>query len=776
MKTEKPFRMKKKETTTILFLLMVTAVMLLMIFRPVVQHPNSYIFSRGADGLKNYYNFSYYLKYDKGVRFDGVNYPYGDHLQFINSHPLYVQMMKFIDRHLFHISPYGVGILNLTMIFSLLLAVPFLFLILRRFRLPRWYAFWMALVFLFLSPQMGRLGGHFEMTYVFFFPLYLYLMILWYDGERPRWLWGGLMVLTALVGGFTSAYYAAFFFVFPLAFLLVLLWVMRHDLRRYAGEILALFIIAVIPVLAVKGFSVATDWVTDRPHNPWGFYVFHANIWSIFLPFKSELAELLPRHFIRYQWEGRAFVGRPALWLALIITGAFIWYFLRYRKLPWKTFFPDRKVNLFLAASVIVLLFSMCIPFKWGLHFLTDLIPPIKQFRALGRFSWWFYYVYTLFTAWLIWVFYRWFRLKKLPVVAGTVLVGSLVWWTLDAGMNVKKSTKYIFNNNDRLESSDTEYLARFRETGHDPEEFQAIFFLPFANTSGDKFYFERGLGAFGEAMKCSYHTHIPIIESFSPRLSFSQALSSIQLLADTAIYKSRIDDMNNKPLLLVVRKEPLNDREQWLLDQAKVWWEDKYIRLASVPVDVFNDAHRRWYSRVKQMADTLPCYGKICTTGDTAMIWYNGFEEGKAKNVFEGEGAFYMKKGEEELFNRYFVVPANGERLELSFWFYFDERIYGMPDAWLERYDRQGERKERVKLNTHSTHDVYDRWVRVKYLFRPEEGSRYRLTVKGRLVTIDALLVRPEKVRVLIREGGDFDLFDNFPLLKEKDLKKTEK
>ncbi len=768
--------MKKKDTLALLFLLAVTAGMLLIIYRPVLQHPNSYLFSRGADGLKNYYNFAYYLKYDQGIRFDGVNYPYGDHLQFINSHPLYVQVMKFIDRHVVRISPYGVGILNLTMIFSLLLAVPFLFLLLRRFRLPHWYAFWMALAILFLSPQLGRMGGHFEMAYLFFFPLYLYLMIRWYDASRGRWLWGTLMVVTALAGGFTSAYYAAFFFVFPLAFLLVRGWVMRHDLRHFAGEALALFTIAVIPVLAVKGFSAMTDWVTDRPHNPWGFYIFHANIWSIFLPFKPVLTELLPGRITHYQWEGRAFVGRPAMWLALVITGTFLWYLLRRRKLPLKTFFPDRTINLFLASAVIVLLFSMCIPFKWGMHFLTDLVPPLKQFRALGRFSWWFYYVYTIFAAWLIWVFYRWLRLKKLPVLAGTLLLGSLVFWTLDAGMNIKKSTQYIFNKNDRLESSDAEYLSRFHKVGYDPREFQAIFFLPFANTSGDKLYFERGLGAFGEAMKCSYHTHIPIVESFSPRLSFSQALSSIQLLASPALFKTRPEDMNGRPLLLVVRKQPLNDREQWLLDRAKVWWEDKYIQLADVPVEVFNDAHYRWYDSVKQIADTLPEYGMIRTSGDTSCIWYDSFETGGAENVLAGKGAFYMKKGEKELFNRTFSVPSDGEPLELSFWLFFDERIYGMPEAWLERLDPQGARKERVRLNTRSTHDVYGQWVRVVHRFHPEKGNRYRLTVKGQYVTVDALLVRPEKVPVVIREKGGPLLFNNFPLVREGELKNTGK
>jgi hypothetical protein len=741
---------------------MVTALLLLYIFRPVLQHPNSYIFSREADGLKNYYNFSYYLKYDKGIRFDGVNYPYGDHLQFINSHPLYVQVMKFIDRHIWHISPYGVGILNLTMIFSILLAVPFLFLILRRFRLPRWYAFWTALVILFLSPQLGRMGGHFEMAYLFFFPLYFYLMIRWYEGRR-RWLWGTLMVLTALAGGFTSAYYAAFFLIFPLAFILVRLWVNRRDLKGVAGEVLALFTIAVIPVLAVKGFSALTDWVNDRPHNPWGFYVYHANIWSIFLPFKSELKDLLPARITRYQWEGRAFVGQPALWLAVTLTVTFGWYLLRRKRFPVKIFFSDRDLNTWLAAAVIVLLFSMCIPFKWGLHFLTDLIPPLKQFRALGRFSWWFYYVYTLFAAWFFYRLFRWLRLKKAPILAGMLLGATLTYWSLDAAMNVKKSTGRLFNKNDRLESSDEEYLARFREAGQDPQAFQAIFFLPFANTSGDKFYFERGLGAFGEAMKCSYHTHIPIVESFSPRLSFSQALSSIQMLAHPSIYKVRVDDMNDKPLLLLVRKQPLHDREQWLFDHATVWWEDKYIALATVPVQVFNEAHRQWLAGVRPVIDSLAARGRIAADGLPQEVIHKGFEEDEAEHVFTGKGAFYMKKGSAVLLDTTLTAVPEGE-LELSFWFWFDERIYGMPEAWLEMYDPEGKMNKRMKLDTRSTHDVFHRWVRVTQRFRPEKGYRCRLTVKGKYVTVDDLLVKPVHTHVWMA-AEPYGLFDNYPV-----------
>jgi hypothetical protein len=457
------------------------------------------------------------------------------------------------------------------------------------------------------------------------------------------------------------------------------------------------------------------------------------------------------------------------MWLAVTLTVTFLWHLLRRKKLPVDTFFLHREMNIFLAAAFIVLLFSMCIPFKWGMHFLTDLIPPLKQFRSLGRFSWWFYYLYAIFTAWFVYLVYRWLRRHSRVVPAGLLVAASLIYWSLDAGIHVKVYTRDLFNRNDRLESTDDFYLQRFREGGHTPGEYQAILFLPFASTGGDKLLYEQGLDAFGEAMRCSYHTHLPIVESFSPRPSFTQILSSIQLLSHPSIYKERVDDMNDKPLLLVVRKQPLNSREEWVFRQATVWWEDKYISLATLPVEVFNDAHRQWTDSARALAGSLPCEGEICADGDTAAVWFQGFDEQKAEHVLSGEGAFYMKKGSAELLNREFSSPAEDKMMELSLWLYFDERTYGMPEVWLERYNPDGKMKGRDKLNTHDLYDVFHRWMRVRYLFPPEEKTRYRLVVKGRYVTVDNLLVRPAYMPVLIRTEDDFDLFNNYPLEKRE-------
>ena len=152
----------KKNTIAMLAVLGTGLLILIAIFGKVIVNPDSYLFSASGDAVKSYYNFSYYLKYDSGIDHNGINYPYGDHLQYINSHPLYLQVIKFLDKNIYPLSDHGVGILNLTMIFSLLFALPFIYLVLRKFSLPPWYAAVISLIILFLSPQVDRLGGAFR--------------------------------------------------------------------------------------------------------------------------------------------------------------------------------------------------------------------------------------------------------------------------------------------------------------------------------------------------------------------------------------------------------------------------------------------------------------------------------------------------------------------------------------------------------------------------------------------------------------------------------------
>ena len=761
----------KKNTIALTAVLVTGALILVALFGRVIVHPDSYLFSASGDAVKSYFNFGYYLKYGSGIDHTGINYPYGEHLQYMNSHPLYLQIMKFVDRHIYPVSEHGVGILNLTMILSLLAAIPFIFLVLRKFYMPRWYAAVVSLIILFLSPQVDRLGGHFEMVYAFFIPLYWYLLIRWHEASRKA-AWTVLLLMTALAGGFTSAYYAAFLSVFPLAVLLVQLWNHRKKMKGYIPEGLYLLLISLIPLLIVKGTASLTDWVDDRPDNPWGFFIFHANVFSIFLPSHSLLQQVsgdfLP---IRYTWEGRAYVGFPATLLAVFFTGTMLLQLAVRKKIRRDSFFPNKSLNLYLAASLLVLLFSMCIPFKWGLGFLTEVIPPLKQFRCLGRFAWIFYYVFTVFTATYLYTLYRVFRRKGYGAQALTMLLAALFFWGLESASRIQGSTRHLFNRNELFQAGGPDLMEILKESGTSADEFQGIFFLPFANTCGDKLRFERGLDAFTQAMRCSYQTGIPIVQSFSPRISFSQAMSSIQLLADSCIYKQRVDDMNQKPLLLVVGTQELSLRESGLLHRAGALWSGERFSLARLPVQAFNQGFEPWMNLASSLADSLDGTGIYCSAGNPEQLIYRDFEIFSADRAFTGSGSFFLKRGSMELFNEKLEERFPEREVELSFWLYVDHRIDNMPTPELLQWNDSNELVSSEKLDSRGVHNVDGMWVRIGKRLVPEPGIRYQLKVSGMYITVDDLLIKPAGTRVFVRHPNGERLLDNFRVPVAKDI-----
>jgi hypothetical protein len=753
----------KKSTIALLAVTGAGILILAIFFGRVIPDPNSYLFSSSGDAVKSYYNFSYYLKYDSGIDHNGINYPYGDHLQYINSHPLLLQLVKFLDKNFVPVSDYGVGILNLGMILSLLLAIPFIYLVFRKFALPPWYAAVASLIILFLSPQVDRLGGHFEMVYAFIIPLYWYLLMVWHESGR-KIPWSLLLLATALAGGFISAYYGAFLAVFTLAIVMVQFWKHRRSIRAYAPHGIHLLILALLPVLLIKGYVNLTDWVDDRPDNPWGFFIFHANVFSIFLPPASVLRDLLsPVVDLSYTWEGRAYVGLPVTLLALSFAGIMVLHFIRRSRLRWKSYFPHEKMNVYLAASFIVLLFSMCFPFKWGLGFLTDLLPPLKQFRCLGRFSWIFYYVSTVFTATYYYYLYRLFRKRGFRIQALVVLLIILGYWGLESMSRIQHSTRHIFNSNEIFKSETLDIHAILEESGRNAQDFQAIFFLPFANTSGDKLHFERGLDAFTEAMRCSNQTGIPIVQSFSPRISLSQAMSSIQLLSDSCIYKHRVEDMNRKPLLLVVGPQELNEREKALLERSELFWSHRKLSLASLPVEAFNQGHEDWQTLAGSLADSLQSSEVFCSGVDAGRLLYKDFEERRSVRAFTGSGSAYLKKGSMELINEKLYDRFSDSTVELSFWLYVDHRTDNMPRPELSMRDENGTLIQSERLNSREVHNVCGMWARIARQFIPEPGVSYQLTVSGKFITVDDLLVRPAGSRVMIRKENQDLLLDNF-------------
>lgn len=755
--------MKRNDSFAIALLILVTSIIVFFTFKPVIENPNNYLFSHGGDAVKSYYNFSYYLKYDEGLKFDGHNYPYGDHVQYINSHPFHSAVCKVVQR-IAPIAPYGVSILNLSMILALVLAVPFFFLILRHYKLPIWYSFIVALILLFLSPQLDRIKGHFEMVYLFFIPMFWYFLIKFKEGKK-KWLWGSVLVASGIIGGFTSAYFAAFYSIFLLGVLFAEIWFNRKNLKSYIKPGLVLLGMAILPLLAVRGVVSLTDWVDDRPNNPWGFFVFHATPFSVFMPSNSLLKSFLNDWIkISYEWEGRAYVGLPATILALSIVFALFYHIFTKKKTS--TMFPNSELNIYLLGATLILAFSMCVPFKYGFGFLLDILPPVKQFRALGRFAWIFYYVFVVYAAYFFYQLYLKLKEKgfvKLPIL---LLIFVLSFWSVEAANNAKKSFSGIFLPNDKLESSDKEYSDILASANINTDDYQAIFFVPYSNTSGDKLLFEQGLSkAFPEAMRCSYHTGLPLIQSFAPRLSFKNALSSVQMLADSTIRKTRLDDMNNKPILLIYTDQNLSNQEKWLIGHSQLLYNDKRVSLAKIDLSVFTNSHNSWLANVDSIKPLLIGDENLKADVPLSKIVAMNFDDQPSENHFSGQGALSHRRNILQVFDRNFGKEGIVGAYKLSFWMFFDTRIYDMPQPRIFVKDENGKILETIRPENRAIHNVYGNWVLIEQEINIEEGKNYKLEIKGKYVTIDNLLLQPKGSSVCQKFSDNVELFNNFPL-----------
>jgi hypothetical protein len=622
----------------------------------------------------------------------------------------------------------------------------------------------MAVILLFLSPQFHRIHGHFEMVYAFFIPMYWYFLIRWREGKK-RWLWSILLVAGGLVGGFTSAYFASFYAILLLGVFFVELWNKRKNLRNSWKTGVSLFILAILPLLVVKGVVSATDWISDRPNNPYGFDVYHAEFLSVFLPLVSPLKMLVGNLVdLDFEWEGRAYVGLPASLLAVSIFITAWFNLFSKNKVRFRIYRPSKQMEVYFNAAILIFLFSMCIPFKYGFGFLPDIIPQVKQFRALGRFAFIFYYVFTVYAALFIYRLYRLLKRKRLPLPAILILIFALSYWAIDAGTNTRQSTAGIFNVNDRLEASSEKYMARFKESGIEPDEFQAVLFLPFSSTCGDKLLFENGMEAFGYAMQCAHHSGLPLVQSFSPRLSYTHALSSIQLLADPAIKKTRLADMNESPLLLVSSNEPMNEQERWLYSKAEVFWQNEKITLSKLPLHLFHESHESWRKKADSIRPNLIQYGNLYTDSEISSVVYVNFDDRKEQQTFSGEGAFYMKRGKADLLNQTLPQEFLPGKYELSFWLYVDSRRYNMPRAILKISDKNGETIQEMQLNTRSVNNVFQQWIRVSEMIDLQPEYQITLSIRRHFVSVDDVLLKPANANVYIEKTNGFGLFNNYP------------
>lgn len=706
-------------------------------FRSVLIDPCAYLFANSVDGLKNYFNLAHYLKHDKGLLTSGFNYPYGDHLFYTDSHPLWALMLKQVD-NLIPIAPAAIGIINYGILIGALLGALLTFRLLRRLDIPIWVASLSTYCIILLSPQWDRMGGHLSLSYLFVVPGIL-LLILSYNA-KPGVKWA---LLTGLYIAFTGGLHA---YYLPLHLLLILGFVFCHGLmnRDRIWQNLPLVFAALIPLFLFQAVQ-ATDVFNDRATKVYGFFTYTASPASILMP-RVAWAESLPYLLFkdRIQWEGRAYLGLPVV-LLLLST---IVLLLRSRKSFWKKMreaLPPSLISL-LGASSLLLAFSMCLPFRLGMEWLLDILSPLGQIRALGRFAWPFYYVAGIIAVY----FYHALLSKKiangrlrLAVLAISLLLGSI--WIFESTRFFLVSTKTRIQPNTLVTN-----LVDLDHTVVDAH--QAILPLPLTAIGTDKLTRHTDASGLNAALPLSYETGLSIVATMSPRTSHQHALSAIQLISNPLIRKERLSDMDARPLLLVFdKRSSFTPEETSLLHAASPLYDLEDLSIASLPMSAF----------AQVSPDSLALYeDRDSSQGNFLWLDYDSLPTPVA---MIGNGALAVLEDTKRILD---FSNDLAPQIELSFWVYIDPDHQPMPHFLLEASDRDVW-SQVGSLKVFDQTDVWKNWVRISFQFDCPMGESIRLTSSNTPFIMDNLLLRPAATDVLLR-SGEYLIYNNF-LLTER-------
>ena len=672
-----------------------------IVFSFVIVRPDDYFFLNAGDGLKGYFAMAYYIKYDVGTHFTGMNYPFGEHINFPDLQPLVSYSLRILQLLGLPVAEHTVGIVNLLALMGLAFTPIVMYAILCRTHLPAWYAALAAILIGFMSPQIERLGGHMSLSYACFIPITWYCLIR--IQESPLQIrWYIVFGLSSLLMAGTSAYFLACASFFAFAHALVFSW----QLQRPGPFVWRLVLAALLPLLAFRSWLWLTDSVSDRPQTPYGFLVYLASPATVFTPVMAPLRDLWQAlfHTETAVFEGWAYVGLVGSAVAVASLAHAIG---RLRNRQWKRLGrPVLPLHLRsgLWAAGLLLLLAFGWPFKFSaFNWLVDYAGPLKQFRALGRFAWPFFYVFSTYAAYYLFRWSRYLHQRGAGAFARGWIVIPMLIWAGEAYIQVQTKAEAVKGGGGAtafMDESENLVLQQLTWTSLKANDFQAIMPLPYFSVGTEKTDIPGSEASFREAFKTSLALGLPLVASAMARTSIGQSLQHIQLLSSTTVDKELLRHLpSTKPFLLLVTPDALSPAEQRLVSLGRKLVSTPSVTLYELPIAALaaTDKEQELVSAIKLMPNLTNRGRYLSSSGKGAIM--DNFDKSTDRRGRLMAGSFYEPAAKfSVLYNGSLPAPADTGRYEASVWIN-GKTEYGYGNMQVKLYGPAGQQIGRAHV-----------------------------------------------------------------------------
>ena len=620
----------------------------------LIKAPNSHFIGNSVDGFRSYMAAMYHIEHDSTYwHYGGMNYPYGDRVDFTDNIPLLTNSVKFISQNIVDVTPWFVGIWNVFLLVSLLLCGVFLFLIFRELELPLWYAIPISLGICFLSPQIVRMNYHFGLAHPFVIPMMIYLLLLF---ERKKdWQ------ISMLIGALILMVYQIHFYLFAISIFMIGFYWLTKLIRNFSWPHLKMTLLhssiqIFIPFVLLFLMLYLSDSILDRPEQPFGFLFYKSRLESIFFPLEYQPGRILKKLFRDELWwiekEGIAYIGGVAVFF-------FGWtFFRRFRNYKTATLFPEAEpkhrnfmINLF-ASGLFLLLFALGFPFNLpGGAKLLEFTGPLQQFRSVGRFAWGFYYIINILAFYNLYHFIRKVDQKKWRI---GFFVLAIAWLNFESVTYLnKKKLKLYPHPAKRYNFMDghNKWLKKV-----DWKKYQAILPIPYFHIGSENVWLDAKGPVAYRSLWSSVRTGLPVISSFMGRTSLSQTKDFLAFIGEPYRPLKMTDALpNQQPILIFLQKANYKGKEeryQYLLDQCPKVYEDKFIELYELPIPLLEDRiHKKKNQIAVSIKDTtLHVFNDWLMLDSLVQFIHQDFNHIETTKNYGGQGAFSGKGNKENI------------------------------------------------------------------------------------------------------------------------------
>ncbi len=746
-----------------LICLLLSVILLFIFFGNLIMSPNTTFFTKGGDGFRTYTSTIYHIKYDSDyLETQNMNYPYGEGIFFLDLQPFISNTIKFVSNNIIDISEYTTGIINLIMLLSLLISPLIFYFLLKKLKIPELLSILSALFITYLSPQIMRMGGHFSLSYIIIFPLFILLTIKFF--EKPTFK---TSVSISLLFSLLSLIHLYFI---PLLYpSLIVIWSIflykKEKFRKTKFIYLHLFLQFIIPLSTIIFVTYISKELPNRTQNPWGITYFRGYPEGVWLPFNRPYGRFLHNimTFKHITWEAWSYVGLTATIATLIFAGRL---FVCLLKRNWYALIrPTDKaeLNIMLWISLAMLLYSFGIPIILIDETKYYLLGKLLQFRGLARIGWFYFYIINIVTVyWLS----KWKINNKRIWIKYSVLTIAILMLAYDSWLNVR-GQEYYLNNTSQIRNEKGEIKYEWEKT-ISPEKYQAIIPIPYFAVGTENIWYGPNCESPEFSYLLSLKTGLPLVALMGGRSSIDITYRNLQFVLEPYRPIETLKYCNKKPFLLAVKNcDKITASEQNLIKLAEktgnIIYQKNNIKLISLKYEVLNTISDKLYSEIKNEMDNRKLYRHEETYSSDSVknYHYESFYGNLSNNAYMGVDAYegIMKK-ENTIFNDVIKGYDTTKNYIVSVWIgaiYKDMTARSKMKLYAK--NKKGEIYNYQEIQLFRKIKIIDKqWalVEVPIKLNSSEDSLC-ISVKNRRMNktklfVDELLIRPKETDVYVK------------------------